>query len=286
MNIFLIYCHCSTLTDFPKVSEDKLWGLFKYDTVFTVCITLLVFISGILINILLKYLDKRRNQKELRNYFKHFLDLLTDKTCPKLIKMYSDVYKEYGINEGIPTAPPKILTSDFIRIGKLQDKELFHSFEDKESLSVLLSNLDFLELMINEIDSFHKRIRKESDDLRKPLQEKVNRYFDTLANYVEHVRIHNPQYANVTAFRNLVNNAIVTYHQQQGFKREFTKVYKTIIRPIQEQLVQTNIFRLDPIGFEIAELGKDVSIQYNYLKRMTIGFRLDYRKFSIKVKEA
>lgn len=265
--------------------KDNLWGLFTYDTVFTVIVTLFVFISGILLDKLVKHLDKRKKQKELRHYFKHFLDKLKDKICPKLIKMYSHVYQTYGINEGIPSAPPKILTSDFIRIRNIQDKDLFHAFKDKESLSTILSNLDFIELMINEIDNFHKRIRKESDDLRKPLQDKFNKYFETLANYVEHVTKNNPQYPSRDAFRDLVNNSITMFHQQKDFKQQLTKVYKTIIRPIQEQVVQTNIFRSDPIGFEIAELGRDISIQYNYLKRMTIEFRLDYRKFSRQVKE-
>ncbi len=280
----IINCYSSDVF-ISSPSNDKLWGLFSYDTIFTVLITLFVFASGILIDRLIKFCDRKKEQKELRYYFRHFLDIITDKTCPQLIEMYANVYKSNGINEGIPTAPPKILTGNFTRIRKIQDKELFSAFNDKDSFSKILSNIDFLELMIGEIDSFHKRIRGESDEIRKTLQEDVNKYFDTLAKYVEHVRINNPQYQGVTAFRNLVNNSILMYHQQPGMKHKFTEVYKKIIRPIQEQVVQTNIFRIDPIGFEIAELGKSISLQFSYIKRMTIDFRIDYRKFSRHVKD-
>lgn len=284
--ILIHLCHCYTRTDIPFASEGKLWGLFKYDTVFTVSISLFVFASGFLINNLIKYLDKRKKQQELRHYFKHFLDRLIDTTCPKLIKMYSDVYQKNGINEGIPTSPPKILTSDFIRIKNIQDKDLFHSFKDKESLTTIMSNIDFLELMINEIDIYHKSIRKASDDIKKPLQEKTNKYFDMLGSYVEHVRKNKPDYPNRDDFRDLVNKSIIMMHEQKELKQKMTTVYRSIIRPIQKQVVVTNIFRNDPLGYEIAELGKDISIQYNYLKYMTIEFRLDYRKFSLQIKDS
>ncbi|MES2397873.1 MAG: hypothetical protein V4549_17810, partial [Bacteroidota bacterium] len=91
--------------------EEKLWGLFTYDTVFTVVVTLLIFIIGICIDRLIKYWDKLKKQKESRLYFKHFLDIIIDKTCPQLIKLYNEVYQNNGIDAGIPTAPPKILTS-------------------------------------------------------------------------------------------------------------------------------------------------------------------------------
>ncbi|MES2397871.1 MAG: hypothetical protein V4549_17800 [Bacteroidota bacterium] len=172
------------------------------------------------------------------------------------------------------------------RIKNIQDTDWFHSFKDKESLSKVVSNLDFLELMINEIDNFHKRIRNESDDFKKPLQETVNKYFDTLSKYVEHIRINNPQYENREAFRKLVNDSILMYHTQPGIKKSFSQVYKKIIRPIQEQVVDTNIFRLDPVGYEIAELGKNISVQYNYIKRLQIDFRLAYRKYSNHVADS
>lgn len=276
---------CSREKIISNASDDKMWGLITYDTIFTVFITLFVFTTGILIDRLIKYYEKKKEKKELRYYFKHFLDIITDKTCPQLIEMYAKVYYTNGINEGIPTTPPKILTDNFTRIRKIHDKELFNAFKDKDSFSKILSNIDFLELIIGEIDSFNKQIRSESDEIKKPLQEDINKYFDILGKYVEHIRVNNPQYDGVTDFHNLVNNSILIYHKQPEMKVKLTEVYKKIIRPIQEQVVQTNIFRSDPLGYEIAELGKSISLRYSYLKRMTIEFRLAYRQFSRHVKD-
>lgn len=273
-------------TNIEKIeTQDKLWGFVSYDTIFTVLITLFVFISGILIDRFVKYRDKKTSEKELRYYFKHFLDKVIDKTCPKLIKNYKEVYQNHDINVGILHAPPKILTSDFTRIRNIQDKELFNAFLEKKSYSQILSYLDFVELIINEIDFYHKKIRKESDDLRRPLQEKLNEYMDILASYPDHVRENNPQYPNRDEFKDLVSDSIFMFHDEQGLKNQISNIYKKIIRPIQEKVVQTNIFRLDPIGFKIAELGKDISIQYNYIKRLTVVFRLEYRRFSRKVEK-
>lgn len=269
----------------PESSNDKMWGLFTYDTVFTVFTTLLVFALGIFVDRLIKHLDRIRQQKELRLYFKHFLDIITDRTCPQLASMYEEVYKTSGINEGIKSTPPKVLTGDLTRIRSIQDKHLFRAFKNKAPYSEIISHLDFLELVIFEVDSFHNRVRSKSDELKKPLQNDVNKYFDVLGKYLEHVRLSNPQYPGLAEFRDLVNNSILMYHQEPRMKRKFTEVYIRIIRPIQRQVVQSNIFRADPIGYEIAELGKQISIQFHYVRIVTIEFRLEYRKFSRYIKE-
>lgn len=263
-----------------KIStQDKFLDLVSYDTVFTVTVTLSIFVLGILINRLLKYIDKKKKERKLRKYFKFYIDRITDKMCSKLSEMYRKFYQDINIDSGIPFTPPKILTGDFERMHNIEDKTLFSAIAEKESFSKLQSNIDFVEKLISEIDKSHEHSRKESELLRTPLQEMINDYFDLLSHFVEHIRINQPQYPHCNEFRDLVNNSIIKYHKEFAKTRQLKRLHREIIRPIQEEVVTTNIFRVDLMGFEIADLGKKISNKYSYLKRLTIDFKLGYRKF-------
>lgn len=259
--------------------EEKLFGLFTYDTVFIVTVTLSIFILGIALDRYIKRYERNEERKGLRIYFKTYLDKIIDSTCDKLSQLYKEFYQTIDIDSGIPTTPPKILTGDFDRLKRIEDDQLFHAIKEKSSLSKLLSNIDFAEKLIPEIDRYHAHCRKESEQLRNPLQELINKYIDLLSDYVEHVRLTNPNYPHCTEFRNLVNDSILRYHQELSRTRQLKKFYREILRPIQEKVVETNIFRVDQKAFQIADLGKRISYQYNYLKRLVIEFKLDYRKF-------
>lgn len=269
-----------------KVSnEDKLLNKFSYDTVFTVAVTLSIFALGIFIDRIIKYCDRKIREKKLQRYFKHYLDKITDRTCEKLADIYRETYLTCDIDAGIPTTSPKILTGDFQRIRNINDMELFNTFSLPEELSTILSNIDFIEKLVDEVDKNHYRIRKASDEIRNPMQNNLNKYFKLLGEYVEHVRVNNPQYVNRDAFRDLVNERILFYYQHLRRTRQIKRVYREIVRRIQIRVVDTNIFRMDPVAREIADLGQQISYDYHYLKRIQMDFRLDYRRFHNHVVE-
>jgi len=264
---------------------EKLFNLVTYDTVFTVLVTLGIFILGILVTRILKYFDRKSEHKSLRLYFKTYLDKITDKTAPRLAEMYKDFYQQNDIDSGITTTPPKILTGDFERIHNIQDKNLFSAINDKESLSRLLSNLDFLEMLLIEIDKYHIHALEESNYYRTPLQQMTNDYMDKLAEFVEHINQDDPVYPHRDEFKDLINESILKYHQEFAKTRQIRKFYREIIRPIQMVVINTNIFRIDSKALDIADLGKKISYQYNYLKTFTIDLKLSYHRFYHLVKK-
>ncbi len=261
--------------------EDKVLNHFTYDTVFTVVITLSIFILGILIDRIIKRYESFHKRRKLKIYFKYYLDKIIDRYSLRLAEIYKKTYQMTNINTGFSLTPPKILTGDFKRIDNIDDHELFHAINRPDSISAILSHLDYIEKLTFEIENFHIKIRAESDELRKPMQVNLNEYFNLLAKYVEHVRVNNPQYEHRDEFRNLVNNSILS--QQQISRVDLKTVYRKIVRPIQKKVVETNIFRLDPIGKEIADMGKVISLEYNYLKSITTTFRLEYRRFYLAI---
>ncbi len=261
--------------------EDKVLNHFTYDTIFTVVITLSIFVLGIIIDRFIKRYESFRKRQKLKIYFKYYLDKIIDRYSLRLAEIYKKTYQTTNINTGFSITPPKILTGDFKRIENIDDHELFHAIKQPNSISAILSHLDFIEKITFEIENFHIKIRAESDELRKPMQGNVNEYFNLLAKYVEHVRVNNPQYEHRDEFRTLVNDSILS--QQQISRADLKTVYRKIVRPIQKKVVETNIFRLDSIGKEIADMGKIISMEYNYLKSITTTFRLEYRRFYLAI---
>lgn len=259
---------------------EKFLNKFTYDTVFTVLVTISIFFIGIVVDRIIKYYDKCVQAKDLNKYFKYYLDKIADKITPRLIELYRKTYTETNIDTGISTNSPRVLTGHFERIKNIDNKELFNSINQSEELSSILSSVDFINKLTIEVEDYHSMVRKEDDIMRKELDLKMSHYFSKLAEYIEHLNLNNPQYQHRDEFRELVNNSILLYYQQIAKTRQFKRTYKQIIRSIQNKVVETNIFRVDPKAKEIAEIGKDVSYRYYKLKRVTTEFRIQYRAFN------
>ncbi len=225
-----------------------------------------------------KNYERKKERKELRTYYKTFLNKIIV-TTESFSHLYKNFYQSINIDSGIPTTPPKILTGNFDRVNRIEDAKLFYAIKEKENLAVLLSNIDYVQKLISEIDNYHTHYLKQSEFLRTPLQEMINNYIDLLSKYTEHVRITNPNYPNCSEFNKLVGDSIMKYYKEISGTRQLKEFYRKILRPVQEYVVETDIFRRDVIASQIAELGKEISHQYNHLKRLVTEFRLDYRKF-------
>jgi hypothetical protein len=267
-------------------TEDKFLNKVTYNTVFTVCVTLFIFTIGIIIDRILKSYDKRKNEKELKAYFKVYLTRISEKTSLSLIQLYRKYYRATNIDTGIPLTAPKILTDDFQRIRNITDKELHKAINDEEVLPKILNCVDFIEKITIEIDYYHKHAIEVSSRNRGELQVLIEQYLDVLAKYYEHVRLNNPTYPYVQFFQNLINQLLIKYHTEKEYKAKVSLFYRNIVRPIQREVVLKQIFRADPIGYEISDIGKRVSYKYNELRRKEIEFRIQYRDFSNKIESA
>ncbi|MCX8486115.1 MAG: hypothetical protein ORN53_02865, partial [Crocinitomicaceae bacterium] len=108
------------------------------DTIFTVVVTLSIFIFGITIDRFLKWLDKYRKKEKLKSYFEYHLNKVNEGLIPKLRDGYKKFYFITDVNSGLTSTPPKVLSSDFERILHIDNSELFYAFSDKEVLSKVL----------------------------------------------------------------------------------------------------------------------------------------------------
>lgn len=269
--------------------EDKRFLGATYDTVFTVSVTIAIFVFGIIADRLLKHFQEKKEQREYRSYFMSQLRIITQKIGPNLISGYKQTYQtEIGIDNGIPTTPPKILTNTFDRILNMESSKLFKSFtkNEKNKLNKLLSEIDFLSNLLLEINQYHNVVLQRSETTRNIISQLDYSHHRKLIDFIEFERVNNPNYALDPTYI-LITQKLDYYNEQIAGKRNLKAYYKNIVRPVQLQLVQnTNLFRAHPVGSEIAEIGKQFATKYSELKLLVTEVKLEYRKLTFSIKES
>lgn len=277
--------------DFNKLGQTilishKKEGFLKFvsnDGLFTTIITILVFSLGVLINIIFKWIKRSKRRKETRVFVKYHLDKIIDSYSTKLHEAYYDFSQNTTIDSGILLTPPKILSNDFQRILHVDSKELFNAIGKKKELSNIVSQVDFLNNLIPEVQAYHDNALKGSNKFREKINDSLNKYVDSLADFVEYERVNTKEYASTEPYIT-INDSIIKFDAEIAGKRELQKFYDEILRPNQEYLVKSDLFRTHDIGKIIAQQGKDLSYLINDLKGLTDEFKNQYSEFSELVK--
>lgn len=271
--------HVSEIKHELNKEKDTFLGA-TYDTAFTVLVTILIFVLGIIIDRIIKYCQDKSELKKLKDYFNNQFSELKNDILPELIKGYRKNYQEtITLDKGLPTTAPKILTNTYDRLSNLESPLLFKTFKNSADFNTAFAQIDLIKKLMTEIDLYHSISLERSSSIKNVIVELDSKYINKLVEYTEFQRNYNPNFANDPTFQ-LINGKVGFYHQQITGKRSLTKYHKEIIRPIQEYLVRTNLFRTDPICNEICEYGKLFSVKFNDLKRLFIEIRLQYRYFS------
>jgi hypothetical protein len=256
------------------------------DTVYTVSVTLFIFLLGILINEIIKRIEKYIEKRKIRKYFKYHVDKIYNSFTLKLIKAYKDYYQNISVDTGISRTPPKILSYDFERIRNIDSKELFHSIQKKTELSKILSQLDYFDKILKEVDDYHKNALLASDTLREKLGNQINNYLNLLAEFVDYERTNDPSGYSTNPHFIHFNESLVLFYNQLAGRRALKLFYKMILRPNQKYLVNEQLFRTHEKGKSLTELGKETSYTYNDLRRLTMDVRLQFREFVKYIEES
>ncbi|MCF8322509.1 MAG: hypothetical protein K9I26_05135 [Flavobacterium sp.] len=244
------------------------------DTIFTVVVTLSIFILGIAIDRFVKWLDKNSKKEKLKSYFEYHLIKVNEGLIPKLRDRYKKYYLFTDVDSGLTSTPPKVLSTDFERLLHIDNSELFYTFLDKEILSKVLSQIDFVSKIQSEVDNFHSLVLGQSKQLREEIKILSNEYISLLAEYAEMEK------TNKGATYSLINDWVLLYYNELAGKRKLSDFYKKIIRPIQEYLIKSQLFRTNWKAMEIAEKGREISHLYYELRHQSIEVRIQYRVFS------
>lgn len=259
-------------------TEEGFLHFVSNDALFATITTILVFSLGIIINILIKRVERNKRRREIRSIVKQHITQGVN-TFKILQKEYHDFSNNTTIDSGIPLTPPKVLSGDFQRLLRLDSKDLYNSITDKKSFSNIESQVISLTNIIHEVQFYHNRVLKRSNGLRDKLGYHLNLYVDTLANFVEHEQANTPNFQETEPYQK-INDALSKFHNEIAGKRALQKFYDQILRPLQEYLVSSNLFRSHKLCRIIADQGKKFSLLYNELNVLTNELKDQYLKFS------
>ena len=275
-NISLIH---SDLHNHLNQQKDTFLGVSN-DTIFTVVFTLLIFALGILIDRWIKRNNENNELQKLKNYFNNQFDDLKKNIVPELRNGYKKFYQEtISLDKGVPTTAPKILTNTYDRLSNLESPILFKTFKNSSDFNAAFSEIDFIKNLMVVVDDYHSVVVKRSESYKSIFVELDKKYMDKVVEYTEYEKVNNPNFLQDPTYQ-LLNSKVQYYHQNIVGKRALNDYYKKVIRPIQKQIVNTNLFRTHPVGQEISVLGRDITHQYNHLRILYVDIRSQYRYFT------
>lgn len=266
--------------------EDRFLGA-TYDTVFTVLITLFVFVAGIIIDRYLKSIQEKKEEKDLRKYFFNQIKEIIELIGPSLTRAYKAYYQnEIGIDQGIPATPPKVLANNFDRLHKIESVKLYSAFSEseKKKFNKYFVNIDFIANLLKEIDSFHSLILTRSEYIRRQINISQLEFHNRTVEFVETIKVQDPNYQENDDFIFLHEKLMLFKNEVDG-KRELKLFHDEILLPIIAYMKQNNLRDIE-IGAYVYNSGKEIISAYHNLKFLITEVKLEYRKFYIKINES
>ncbi len=276
----------SLTNSIPEIQNNKgIWGWVSNDAIFATLTSVLVFSLGILAGYIRTKIKENRSKKQIRHFVKHHIDQVVQSYSSSLVDAYRHFAQYTTVDTGILLTPPKILSNDFERLLRIDSRELFIAFKDKKVISAIISNIDFLNHLLNEIQSYHEKVLERSNVLRNKISDELNEYLLSLADLVYFEETETENYQNTEPY-NTINQSLVTFNNELNGSRELMNVLLQIIRPNQEFLVHNGYFRTHKHGREITLLGRTLNHLIDQLGQLTHEFKTQYMDFAHQTEDA
>lgn len=267
------------------INSDTSYFGVKSDTLFTVFTTILIFIVGFLLNKWNHNRIEKNKLKELNNYFINEISDIKN-ILPKLIEVFTKFYTTtIDINNGIPTSPPKSLSNSWKRLKNLDTNLLFNSFDNKDEYKRYINVVHSLDNIYKIIDDYHSIVLIRSERIRLRIKNNDNEYMDLLADFTEFEEDNNPRYNNPDSHYHKVGSFISKYYDEIAGNSSLSNYYNEIIRPLQNYLIENQLYKNHPIGKLIIKKGKNLSVDYNELKTFIKQVKYQYELFTKEFSE-
>jgi len=267
--------------EIEKGNSDRLLNIVDNDTVFTVGATLFVFFVGILVQWLYNLHKECIEEDKIRTYLLFNLSRIIDGYSTKLTNGYKQFYQHNDINSGFPITPPKVLSGMLNRISEINSDKLFNAYNEeskREAVSKVRDVIDSIRILEKHIESYHKDLLVKSGILRDELDTLSERYIEVLAHFSDELK-QNPNHENDQTFI-VLGSCVKLFYKDLVGKRSIKRYYREVIRPVQNELVRTGLYKSNNKALELASLGRTLSHKYNELKLLTVEARLEYRSYS------
>ena len=260
-------------------TDKRIIPFVNNETVFSVTTTISIFILGILIDRIYKWITKLKERKVLRSYFEHNIKELTTSYTSILADQYKRAYFDNDINSGIPLTRPVLLSGVLNRFKEIDSKELYKSYKDLKLLAKVRDKVDVIIMLEEQVDQYHLTSRQTSQEQRKVLADLTDDYIAALVELSEEFKKSDPNYSSNSIYLLVVSSIQKNYAEFAG-KRVVTRFYREINRPIQHALVESKLYKELDSAYKVATIGKDWAHKYHGLRVLSVEIRLQYRVFA------
>ena len=249
------------------------------DTIYTVKVTLFIFIIGIIIDRILKKVDRILKEADLKKFFVFHLEQANINLITKLKEVYQKFHDETNIDTGLPSTAPKVISSDFQRLLNINHEDLFKAYKNKITLSKVVGQIEFTQEVQNAVASFHERVLIDSDEIRNDLAIQADEYLGVLNKFILFEKQNNIDYKSSQTY-NMVNRLVMKYYQELSGTRQLQVFYTDIIRVIQENIVNSGEYKTHVILMDVAERGRKLSQIVSHLTHKTKEITTQYQVFA------
>jgi len=280
----LVEPNCSKLYINVGTAKNEIVPWVSNDTFFTVVATLSIFIAGILINRLIKFLERIREKKRIRKYFRFQKKKVYTNLIPQLTLGYAKFYQVIDINNGIPQTPPLQATDDYKRLASSNMSELLYAFNYKTNVSRVINHVDFIIRILDLSEKYHSKVLLESDEIRTSIAEMFDTYLKRLYSYLDFEKHNDVNYASDKTWK-FIEQKYLEYHENFDGKRKLTEVVLEIILPIKDAVIEVNYHKYKPLAEDIVSLSKTLFLKYSALDRLTNEIKGQYESFYKEIKK-
>lgn len=259
--------------------EESFLPFISNDALATTGITLLVFLLGLLVRWVVIFFERKKKRAEIKFFIHFYLQKITAGYNPRIHKAYLDFSTNTSIDSGIVLTPPKILSNDFLRILNMDSKEIFEAFKEKKEITNILSQIEFLNKLLDEVQQFHEKALIRNNELRSDLEIKINDYVETLVEFIDYEKYNTINYQRTPHYSHF-NQSIIDYYKEIAGTPQIEKFRNDILRMNQVYVVNNNLYTNHPVGSEIAKKGKSLLYLLTNLENHTNEFKNQYKEFS------
>jgi hypothetical protein len=259
--------------------EESFLPFISNDALASTGITLLVFLLGFLVRWVVIYFERKKKRTQIKSFIHFYLKKITTGYNPKIYKAYLDFSTNTTIDSGIVLTPPKILSNDFLRILKMDSKEVFEAFKEKNEITDILGQTEFLNKLLDEVQQFHEKALSRSNELRSDLEIMINDYVETLVEFVDFEKYNTINYKKSQHYLHF-NKSILDYYDEIAGTPQIEKFKNDILRVNQAYVVNTDLYTNHPVGNKIAKKGKNLSYLLSNIEIHTNEFKKQYKEFA------
>lgn len=267
-------------------NDSRLIEFVSNDTLFTIIITLIIFFLGEFVKWLFKRNEQLKKNKETRRFIKYYLDIIIPYT-EQIEIGYKKVSETTNINTGIDILSPKVLKNDWRKILKIDVREIYNSFKEKEAINKIIRQLDVIDENVTMCEIYHNLLLQKTDIMTEKLQIKYKDFKNSVFSYTEYIRKEKPNdYKNDGIYIFLNECMLLHIKDVKDNYRNVSKFYAETLRPILEYLVDNNYFRESQYAENITKEANCFSDLYFVLSEELEDFKKQYADYSKNINTA